>query len=82
MRAPPGRAGKKGLLRALTDERAAEITRLAAEAARSLGCGDGGLEAAETVIRAGMLKLGCGLLGELLFRPGAPRPRSAVRERP
>jgi len=36
------------------------------EAARSLGCGDAGLEAAETVIRAGMLKLGCGVLGELL----------------
>ena len=58
--------GKKGLLRALADERAAEIARLAAEAARSLGCGDAGLEAAETVIRAGMLKLGCGMLGGLL----------------
>ncbi|HXZ74733.1 MAG TPA: ISKra4 family transposase, partial [Streptosporangiaceae bacterium] len=32
----------------------------------SLGCGNAGLEAAETVIRAGMLKLGCGVLGELL----------------
>lgn len=33
--------------------------------ARSLGC-DAGLQAAETVIRAGMLKLGCGMLGQLL----------------
>jgi hypothetical protein len=58
--------GKKGLLRALADERAAEVTRLAAEAAQALGCGDAGLKAAETVIRAGMLKLGAGMPGELL----------------
>jgi hypothetical protein len=50
----------------LAGERTGEITRLAGEAARALGCGDAGLEAAETVIRAGMLKLGCGILGELL----------------
>ena len=31
-----------------------------------LGCGDAGLEAAEKVIRAGMLKLGAGILGDLL----------------
>jgi hypothetical protein len=36
------------------------------EATRALGCGDAGLKAAEMVIRAGMLKLGAGLLGELL----------------
>ena len=39
--------------------------RLAAAAARALGC-DAGLEAAEAVIRAGMLKLGGGMLGKLL----------------
>jgi hypothetical protein len=39
---------------------------LAAEAARSLGCGEAGLEAAETVIRAGMLQLGGGILEKLL----------------
>jgi hypothetical protein len=50
----------------LADERAAEVTRLAGEAARALGCGNAGLEAAERVIRAGMLKLGGGMLGELL----------------
>jgi hypothetical protein len=31
-----------------------------------LGCGDADLKAAETVIRAGMLKLGAGMLGQLL----------------
>jgi len=50
----------------LAGERAGEITRLAAEAARSLGCGDAGLQAAETVIRAGMLRPGAGVPGELL----------------
>lgn len=43
----------------------AEIARLVAEAARSLGC-DAGLEAAETVIRAGMLRLGVGVLVRIL----------------
>jgi hypothetical protein len=52
-------------LEALAREKAAEIGRLAAEAARSLGCG-AGLEAAETVIRAGMLHLGGGILRRLL----------------
>ena len=52
-------------MEALAREKAAEIGRLAAEAARSLGCG-AGLEAAETVIRAGMLHLGGGILGRLL----------------
>ena len=53
-----------GLLTALAEEKAAEIGRLAAEAARALGCE--GLQAAETVVRAGMLGLGCGMLGQLL----------------
>jgi hypothetical protein len=53
------------LITALREEMSAEIGRLAAEAARSLGCG-AGMEAAETVIRAGMLKLGGGMLGRLL----------------
>ncbi|HEX8005507.1 MAG TPA: ISKra4 family transposase [Trebonia sp.] len=49
--------------------------RLAAAAARSLGC-DAGLEAAEAVIRAGMLKLGGGMLGQLLAAdPGHRGPR-------
>jgi hypothetical protein len=53
----------------------AEIARLAAEAARSLGCG-AGMEAAETVIRAGMLKLGGSMLEQLLAAdPGYRGPR-------
>ena len=50
---------------ALAAEASAEVGRLAAEAARSLGC-EAGLQAAETVIRAGLLRLGGGMLGELL----------------
>ena len=65
-RAPRRRGRKRGLCDALAAEKSAEIGRLAADAARSLGCGDAGLEAAEAVIRAGMLRLGCGMLGELL----------------
>src|SRR6266702_4283105 len=65
MTAPPAGRGKKGLRDALAAEASAEVGRLAAEAARALGC-DGGLEAAEAVIRAGMLKLGGGVLGKLL----------------
>ena len=60
------RPGEKGGLRdALAAEASAEIRRLAAAAARSLGCA-AGLEDAETVIRAGMLKLGGGMLEKLL----------------
>ena len=78
MTAPPCREGKRGLRDALAAETSAEIGRLAAEAARSLGCGDAGLEAAEAVIRAGMLKLGGGMLGELLAAdPGYRGPRVA-----
>ena len=44
---------------------------------RSLGCGDAGLEAAEAVIRAGMLKLSAGVLGKLLAAdPGYRGPRA------
>jgi hypothetical protein len=61
---------------ALAEERSAEIGRLAAEAARSLGCGDAGLAAAEAVIRAGLLKLGGGILEQLLAAdPGHRGPR-------
>ena len=56
-------------------EKTAEIGRLAAEAARSLGCG-AGLAAAEAVIRAGMLQAGCGMLARLLAAdPGYRGPR-------
>jgi hypothetical protein len=78
---PPVQAGRDGdeqlgpLITALREEMSAEIARLAAEAARSLGCG-AGMEAAEAVIRAGMLKLGGGMLGKLLAAdPGYRGPR-------
>ena len=62
-----GAGGRKGgLWAAIAQEKAAEIGRLAADAARSLGCGDAGMEAAEAVIRAGMLQLGGGMLEKLL----------------
>jgi hypothetical protein len=60
-----GVLGSCRLAAALREEMSAEIGRLAAGAARSLGCG-AWMEAAETVIRAGMLKLGGGMLGRLL----------------
>jgi len=62
----PGREGKRGLRAALAQEKAAELGRLAAEAARILGCGDAGMEAAEAVIRAGLLRLGGSVLEQLL----------------
>ena len=49
---------KRGLWAAIAREKAAEIGRLAADAAWSLRCEDAGLEAAEAVIRAGMLQAG------------------------
>ena len=68
--------GKGGLCDAIAQEKAAEIGRLAALAARSLGCGDAGMEAAEAVIRAGMLQAGCGMLEKLLAAdPGYRGPR-------
>jgi hypothetical protein len=57
--------GKGGLRESLTADKAAEIGRLAAEAARSLSC-EAGLGAADAVLRAGLLKLGWGVLGEVL----------------
>jgi len=64
-------------LEALAAEKTAEIGRLAAAAARSLGC-DSGLGAAEAVIRAGMLAAGCGMLARLLAAdPGYRGPRVA-----
>ena len=66
---------KGGLFAALAEARSAEIARLAAGAARALGC-DGGLGAAETVLRAGLLKLGGSMLGQLLSAdPGQRGPR-------
>ena len=72
----PGAGGRKrGLFAALAEAKSAEIARLAAEAARALGC-DGGLGAAETVLRAGLLKLGGSMLGQLLSAdPGQRGPR-------
>ena len=65
----------RGLFTALAEARSAEIARLAAEAARALGC-DGGLGAAEAVLRAGLLKLGGSMLGQLLSAdPGQRGPR-------
>jgi hypothetical protein len=67
---------KKGPCDALAGERAAEVGRLSAEAAKALGCGDAGLQAAEAVLRAGLLKLGGGMLGQLLAAdPGYRGPR-------
>jgi len=63
------------LIAGLREQMSAEIARLAADAARSLGCG-AGMEAAETVIRAGMLKLGGSMLEQLLAAdPGYRGPR-------
>jgi hypothetical protein len=58
--------GKGGLRAALAQEKAAELGRLASEAARVLGCGDAGMGAAEQVIRAGLLRLGGSMLGVVL----------------
>jgi hypothetical protein len=44
----------------------AEVARLAGEAARALAPGGAGLAAAEAVVRQGVLRLGGGILGELL----------------
>ena len=73
---PSAPEGEKGVSAALAEEKATEIGRLAAEAARSLGCGEGGLGAAEAVLRAGLLKLGGGVIGEALSAdPGYRWPR-------
>jgi hypothetical protein len=60
----------------LAAEKSAEVGRLAAEAARALGCGNG-LGTAEAVLRAGLLRLGGALLGEALSAdPGHRGPRT------
>ena len=70
-----GRIQVRGLRDALAAEKSAEIGRLAAEAVRALGC-ENGLETAEAVLRAGLLKLGSGVLGEALSAdPGYRGPR-------
>jgi hypothetical protein len=52
------------------------VTRLAAAAALSLA-GRAGLEAAENVIRAGLLRLGASVLEDLLAAdPGSAGPRA------
>ena len=55
----------QGLAAALAAEAGAEVTRLAAAAAASLA-GPAGLEAAERAIRAGLIRLGAGVLEDLL----------------
>jgi hypothetical protein len=61
---------------ALAQEKAAELGRLAAEAARALGCGDAGMKAAEAVLRAGLLRLGGSMLEQVLAAdPGHRGPR-------
>ena len=63
----PGREGKRGAPGGpRAGEDAAELGRLAAEAARVLGRGDAGMEAAEAVIRVGLLRLGGSMLEQLL----------------
>jgi hypothetical protein len=57
-------------------EKSAEVDTLAAEAARALGC-ENGLETAEAVLRAGLLRLGGAMLGEALSAdPGHRGPRA------
>ena len=71
---PSGPGGEKGGSgRPYAQEKAAELGRLAGEAARVLGCGDAGIGAAEAVLRAGLLRLGGSMLGEVLWarEPGA-----------
>ena len=67
--------GKRGLRESLAAEKSAEVGRLAAEAARALGC-ENGLQTAEAVLRAGLLRLGGAMLGEALSAdPGHRGPR-------
>ena len=76
----PGREGKRGLQDALAQEKAAELGRLATEAARVLGCGDAGMEAAEAVLRAGAAAAGRERAGAAAGRrPRAPWPSRPVR---
>ena len=69
---------KKGVSAALATAWPAEVGRLAGEAARALAPGGAGLAAAEAVIREGVLRLGGGILGELLSADAGYRgPRVA-----
>src|ERR1017187_6885374 len=69
----------RGLREALAAEKSAEVDALAAEAARALGC-ENGLETAEAVLRAGLLRLGGAMLGEALSAdPGHRGPRADCR---
>ena len=79
---PSGTGGEKGLREALAAEKSAEVDALAAEAARALGC-ENGLETAEAVLRAGLLKLGGAMLGEgAVRRSRPPRSPGGLRARP
>ena len=72
----------RGLRAALAQEKAAELGRLAAEAAGALGCGDAGMEAAEALIRAGLLRLGASMLEQVLAADRGHRgPRVACGQR-
>ena len=74
--------GKRGLREALAAEKSAGVDALAAEAARALGC-ENGLETAEAVLRAGLLRLGGAMLGQALSAdPGHRGPPGGLRARP
>src|SRR5207248_5497797 len=67
---------KKGLCEALAAEAAAEVARLAGAVAASLAGGEG-IEAAELAIRAGLTRLGRGVLEDLLAADAGHRgPRA------
>ena len=77
---PLTRRGKKGLCEALAAEAAAEVGRLAAAVAASLAGGDG-IEAAELAIRAGLTRLGRGVLEDLLAADAGYRGPRRLRGR-
>ena len=77
---PPEPGGEKGLRAALAQEKAAELGRLIGEAARILGCCDTGMEAAGVVLRAGLLRLGGSMLGEVLPRLPATAGLAPIRQ--
>ena len=74
---PSTRQGQRGgSADRLAAEAAAEVTALAAVAAASLA-GGAGLEGAERAIRAGLIRLGAGMLEDLLASdPGYRGPRT------
>ena len=78
----PEREGEGGLQDALAKAQAAESAWVAGQAARVLGCGDACMEAAERVIRAGLLRLGGAHAGRSPVRRSGPRgPGSPVWKR-